>query len=209
MCPPNSHLVKIRLLSFLGRYEIPEWFVRSESSLVLKLIPSAQQCWPEPARHRDRSKDLNKVYCNIFHGVIAAPTKNCCDFRVTNIQTFVITVSPNTEKWGILEPTTPPTQDPEYNTTIMNWTKFNSCLVKHALLRKFYPIILSGTHAFIYQSCQLKLSFWWVSVAKLERSCLVISIKELFLFLKIKFIVLLVQESMRRGTSIFRLSSVL
>ena len=99
MCPPNSHSVKIQLLSFLGRYKIPEWFVRSESSSVLKLIPSAQQYWPEQS-HRDRSKDVNKVYCNIFHGIIAAPTKsfwnfcfsktsspcnkdNICDHRVT------------------------------------------------------------------------------------------------------------------------------
>ena len=65
------------------RDEFPEWFVRSESSSVLKLIPSAQQCWPEPNGHRDRSKDVNNVYCNIFHGVFAAPTKSFCDFRVT------------------------------------------------------------------------------------------------------------------------------
>ena len=164
--------------------------------------------------HRDRSKDVDQVYCNIFHGVIAASTKVFVIFvspksnrRVRKI--FVITVSPNTEKWGILEPTTPPTQDPEYNTTIMNWTKFNPCLDKHALLRKHYLITMSGTYAFIYQYCQLKLSFWWVSMAKLKKSCLFILIEELFLLLKIKFIVLLVQESMRRGTSIFRISSVL
>ena len=124
----------------LGRYKIPEWFVRSESSLVLKLIPSAQQCWPEPDTHRDRSRDVNKVCCNIFIAslwffVIYMSPKS--HRRVTKI-IFVITVSPNTEKWGILEPTTPPTQDPEYNRTIMNWTKFNPCLViKHASLWRF------------------------------------------------------------------------
>ena len=124
----------------LGRYKIPEWFVRSESSSVLKLIPSAQQCWPEPDTHRDRSKGVNKVYCNIFMAssprqqnffVIFVSPKG---HRLVTKIIFVVTVSPNTEKWGILEPTTPPTQDPGYNRTIMNWTRFNPCLVRHASL---------------------------------------------------------------------------
>ena len=129
---------------FLGIYTIPEWFVRSESSSVLKLIPSAQQCWPEPDTHRDRSKGVNKVYCNIFMAssprqqnffVIFVSPKG---HRLVTKIIFVVTVSPNTEKWGILEPTTPPTQDPGYNRTIMNWTKFNPCLViKHASLWRF------------------------------------------------------------------------
>ena len=135
MCLPNSHSVKIHLLSFLRRYEFPEWFVRSESSSVLKLIPSAQQCWPEPDTHTDRPKDVDQVYCIIFHGVIAASTKVFVIFvspksnrRVTKI-IFVITVSPNTEKWGILEPTTPPTQDPEYNRTIITEQNSNPALL--------------------------------------------------------------------------------